>query len=199
MIERQQVEVKHPERRAAFWITLARSVLALALGLALILQPEKSRPFLVNFMGMFWFMAGLVSLRWGASGERARRMSVIVGIVGMVAGVLVLGRFLLIQLVGEAPMVLLLGIVVALTGLVHVFEGFRTGPAQRRQRSWTSTFLGAFEIVLGLVILVWRDDFGPVFYTVATIWAFVGAWVLLREALRQRSHAPVRSSEERLN
>jgi uncharacterized membrane protein HdeD (DUF308 family) len=175
-------------------ITLARSVLALALGLALILQPEKSRPFLVNFMGMFWFMAGLVSLRWGASGERAQRWSVVVGIVGMVTGALVLGRFLLIQLVGEAPMVLLLGIVVVLTGLVHVFEGFRTGPAQRRQRSWTSTFLGAFEIVLGLVILVWRDDFGPVFYTVATIWAFVGALVLLREALRQRSHASVRSS-----
>ena len=82
------VEAKHPELRAAFWITLARSMLALALGLALIVEPEKSRPFLINFIGVFWFVAGLMSLRWGASGERARRMSV-VGIVGIVAGVLV--------------------------------------------------------------------------------------------------------------
>src|SRR5512137_3222135 len=187
MNEPQPVEAKHPERRAAFWITLARSVLALALGLALILQPDKARPILVNFMGVFWLAAGIMSLRWGASGERARRMSVVVGIVGIMAGVLILGRFLLAQLVGEAPIVLLLGAVVVLTGLVHVFEGFRTGPGHQRQRSWTSTLLGAFEIVLGLVVLTWRDEFGPVFYAVVTIWAFMAALVLLREALRQRA------------
>ncbi len=187
MSERQPVEAKHPERRAAFWITLARSVLALALGLALILQPDKTRPFVINFVGVFWLAGGIMSLRWGASGERARRASVVVGIVGSVGGVLILGRFLLAQLVGEAPIVLLLGGVVVLTGLVHVFEGFRTGPDLQRQRSWTSTLLGAFEIVLGLVVLLWRDEFGPVFYAVVTLWAFLAALVLLRAALRQRA------------
>jgi uncharacterized membrane protein HdeD (DUF308 family) len=187
MSESQPIEAKHPERRAAFLVTLARSVLALALGLALIVQPEKSRPFLINFMGVFWFTAGLMSLRWGANGDRARRTSVVVGIIGIIAGVLVLGRFLLIQLVGEKPIVLLLGGIVVLTGVVHMFEGFRTGPGHQRQRSWTSTILGAFEIVLGFVVLVWRDDFGPIFYTVATIWAFVGALALLREALSKRA------------
>ena len=194
MNESQQVEAKHPERRAAFWITLARSVLALALGLALILQPDKTRPFVVNFIGVFWLAAGIMSLRWSASGERARRMSVVVGIVGIVAGVLILGRFLLAQLVGEALVVLLLGIIIVLTGLVHVFEGFRTGADRHRQRSWTSTLLGAFEIVLGLVVLTWRDEFGPLFYGVVTIWAFMVALVLLREALRQRAIARSRVS-----
>ena len=85
----------------AFWITLARSVLATALGLALILQPEKTRPMLINFMGMFWLMAGVMSLRWGANGERARRVSVVAGIVGITAGVLVLARFVIISVVGE--------------------------------------------------------------------------------------------------
>ena len=92
MSEPQPIEAKHPERHAAFWITLARSVLAL------ILQPEKSRPFLINFVGVFWLAAGIMSLRWGVGGERARRTSI-----------------------------------VALTGLVHVFEGFRTGPDHHRQ------------------------------------------------------------------
>src|SRR5512136_1797841 len=189
MSENQPIEAKHPERRAAFWITLARSVLALALGLALVLQPDKTRPFLINFIGVFWLAGGVMSLRWGASGERARRRSVVVGIVGIVAGALILGRFLMIQLVGEAPIVLLLGTVVVLTGLVHVFEGFRTDPGHQRQRSWTSTLLGAFEIVLGLVVLMWRDDFGSIFYALVTIWAFMAALVLLRQALRQRSRA----------
>jgi uncharacterized membrane protein HdeD (DUF308 family) len=191
MSEPRPIEAKHPERRAAFWITLARSVLALVLGLALVLQPNKTRPFVINFIGVFWLAAGIMSLRWGASGERARRRSVVVGIVGIVAGVLILGRYLLTELVGEAPVVLLLSIVVILTGLVHVFEGFQTGPDHQRQRSWTSTLLGAFEIVLGLVVLVWRDDFGAIFYAVVVIWAFTAALVLLRQALRQRFQSSV--------
>ena len=134
MIERQPVEAKHPERRAAYWITLVRSMLALILGLALVLQPDKTRPFLVNFIGMFWLAAGVMSVRWAASGERAQRMSVVVGIVSIVAGALILGRFFLTQRVGEAPIVLLLGSVVVFTGLVHVFEGFQTGPAHQRRR-----------------------------------------------------------------
>jgi uncharacterized membrane protein HdeD (DUF308 family) len=91
--------------------------------------------------------------------------------------------------VGVAPMVLLIGVVAVLTGLVHVFEGFRTGSNRQRQRSWISMLLGVFEIVLGLVVLAWRDDFGPVFYAVVVIWAFLAAFALLREALRQRARA----------
>jgi uncharacterized membrane protein HdeD (DUF308 family) len=106
-----------------------------------------------------------------------------------VAGLLILGRFLLIQFVGEAPIILLLGVIIVLTGLVHVFEGFRTGLGRQRQRSWISGLLGAFEIMLGLVVLVWRDDFGPFFYTLVTVWAFIAAFVLLREALLQRSRS----------
>ena len=194
MSEPQPVEAKHPERRAAFWITLARSALALALGLALILQPDKARPFLVNFIGVFWLAGGIMSLRWGASGDRARRMSVVVGIVGIVAGLLILGRFVLAQLVGEEPIVLLLGVIIVLTGLVHVFEGFRTGVDQQRRRSWTSILLGVFEIILGILVLLWRDDFGAVFYAVVTIWAFMAALILLREGLRQRTLVRSRSS-----
>ena len=55
----------------AFWITLVRGLLAIGLGVVLIFQPDKTRPMLVNFMGMFWLVSGIISLRWGARGERA--------------------------------------------------------------------------------------------------------------------------------
>jgi uncharacterized membrane protein HdeD (DUF308 family) len=151
------------KRNAAFWITLARSVLAVTLGLALILQPEKTRPILVNFMGMFWLMAGIMSLRWATNGERAQRASVVAGIVGIVAGALVLARFFILDTLGQPVLYVILGILIALIGLVHVFEGVRTGPDRLRRRSWTGMLLGAFEISLGLVLLLWREDLGPVF------------------------------------
>lgn len=88
---------------------------------------------------------------------------------------------------------LLLGVIMALTGLVHVFEGVRTGYGRQRQRSWLSTLLGVFEIVLGLVVLVWRDDYGMFFYVLVTIWAFVAGFVLLTEALRQRARVKLKN------
>lgn len=187
MSESMPIATQPAKRLVAHWVTLARSVLALTLGIALILHPDKTRPMLVNFIGMFWLMGGLMGLRWSVSGERARRMSIIIGLVGIVAGVMILGRFLLIQLIGEEPIVLLLGAIIVLTGLVHVFEGFRTGTDRQRQRSWTSTLLGAFEILLGVIVLVVRAEFGPAFYAVVTIWAFMAALILFREGLRQRA------------
>jgi uncharacterized membrane protein HdeD (DUF308 family) len=183
-------------RPMAFWITLARSVLATALGLALILQPEKTRPMLVNFMGMFWLMAGIMSLRWGANGERARRVSVVAGIIGITAGVLVLARFLILNVLGEEVVAAILGALIIMIGLVHIFEGFRTGADRQRQRSWTSTLLGVFEIGLGGVVLTWREEFGPGFYIIATIWAFLGAFVLLREAFGKRKAMRATQREE---
>ncbi|HTP10458.1 MAG TPA: DUF308 domain-containing protein [Anaerolineae bacterium] len=188
------VETQPTKRSVAHWVTLARSVLALTLGLGLILEPDKTRPMLINFIGMFWLMGGLMSLRWSVSGERARRISVVVGVVGIVAGALILGRFLLAQLLGESPIILLLGAIITLTGVVHVFEGFRTGTDRQRRRSWVSTLLGIFEIVLGVTVLLWRDDFGSFFYALVTIWAFMAALILLREGLRQRALVRSRSS-----
>ncbi len=181
------------KRSIKHWVTLARSILALTLGLGLILEPDKTRPMLINFIGMFWLIGGIMGLRWNVNGERAQRMSVVVGIIGVAAGALILGRYLLIQVIGEAPIVILLGVIIVLTGLVHMFEGFRTGTDRQRQRSWTSTLLGLFELALGVVVLVVGSDFGPVFYAVVTIWAFVAALILFREGLRQRARVQSRS------
>lgn len=71
--------------------------------------------------------------------------------------------------IGETPIVSLLGAIITLTGLVHVFEGFRVGEDRHRQRSWTSAVLGIFEIALGGVVLLWRDEFGRFFYAVVMI------------------------------
>jgi uncharacterized membrane protein HdeD (DUF308 family) len=170
----------------AFWITLARASLAVALGLALLLQPDKTRPMLANFMGMFWLAAGLMSLRWSASGERSRRASRIAGVIGVIAGLLVLGRSQVTAVVSEPVGITLLGVVAILTGIFHVVGGFERRHLPSRRRPWTSTILGVFEIVLGMLLLTSRLEFGKVFYLVAAAWAFAGAALLLGDALRMR-------------
>jgi uncharacterized membrane protein HdeD (DUF308 family) len=170
----------------AFWVTLARASLAVALGLALLLQPDKTRPMLANFMGGFWLAAGVMSLRWSASGERARRAARIAGLIGVIAGLLVLGRSQMAKVVSEPVGIGLLGAIAVLTGVFHVTGGFERTREPARHLPWTSIILGIFEIVLGIVVLTSSANFGTFSYLVAAGWAFAGAALLLGDALRLR-------------
>ena len=185
----------------AFWITLVRGLLAISLGVALIFQPDKARPMLVNFMGMYWLVSGIVSLRWGVRGERARGLSLLAGAAGMLAGIGMLSRRFTRGIAGDDVLLSVIGLIILLTGVMHIFGGFRTGqvetdPAsQNRPRglprtwSWTAFLLGVFEIVLGIMLVIEPLGRGPVVYFAASVWALVGGAILIGDAVRLRQRA----------
>jgi uncharacterized membrane protein HdeD (DUF308 family) len=176
----------------AFWITLVRSMLAITLGVALVFWPDKARPILVNFMGMFWLVSGIVSLRWGVHGERAKGLSLLAGAAGVLAGVGMLSRRFTQGMVGEDVLLSVVGLIILLTGLMHIVGGFRTGPvethllSQNRKWSWTAFLLGLFEIVLGVILVIAPMGRGPLIYFAASVWALVGGTILLGDAVRLR-------------
>ena len=176
----------------AFWITLMRGMLAISLGVALIFWPDKARPMLINFMGMFWLVSGIVSLRWGVHGERARGLSLLAGAAGFLAGVGMLSRRFTQGMVGEDVLLSVIGLIILLTGLMHILGGFRSGPevshlfSENRKWSWTAFLLGVFEMVLGLLLVVEPLGRGPLVYFAASFWALVGGAILLGDAARQR-------------
>jgi uncharacterized membrane protein HdeD (DUF308 family) len=182
----------------AFWITLIRGMLAVTLGVTLLIWPEKARPFLVSFMGMFWLASGIVSLRWGVHGERARGLSLLAGAAGVLAGIGMLSRRFTMGMVGEDVLLSVVGLIILLTGLMHIFGGFRNVPEETRVYgrirsrvwprtwSWTAFFLGMFEIVLGLLLVVEPMGRGPLIYVAASVWALIGGAILLSDALRLR-------------
>lgn len=179
-----------PVKRAGvfgFWVPLVRAALATTLGVALLIQPDKTRSILANFMGMFWLTSGLMSLRWGASGERPRPLSLVAGAVGVLVGIVALARNLMRGVMSEAVVISLLGGVMLLTGVLHAVGGFRTGEGMTRRWSWPSFLLGLFEVVLGVLLLLSPTEVRPIAYGAAAVWAFVGAFMLLGSALRHRA------------
>ncbi|HSG15804.1 MAG TPA: DUF308 domain-containing protein [Anaerolineae bacterium] len=183
---------------APFWVTLIRGLLATFLGLALVFQPDKARPMLVNFMGMFWLASGIMSVRWGATGHANRRpWSILAGIAGIIAGLLALTRRFTAGVLNEMLILNLLGGVMVLTGIIHITGGFRIGQ-QERHRTWASVLLGIFEIILGgLALMAQSLDFGPAIYWSLTIWALVGGFLLFADALAMRRRAKQNQPEQR--
>lgn len=169
-----------------FWIPLVRGIFALILGVVLILQPDKTRPVLANFMGMYWLASGLVSLRFTGSGRRARGVHLVAAAVGVLAGLGMLTRHLTASWAAEGVLTSLLGVVVLLTGAMHAFLGFREWQSATRHRTVTSTLLGIFEMVLGLALIISPLERGPVAYMAASIWALIGGIILIGDALAER-------------
>ena len=169
-----------------FTITLIRGLLALSLGIVLLFLPDKTRPMLGNFMGMFWLASGIISLRWSASGKRARRSGILAGVIGVLAGLAMLTRGVTNAWIRQDILFSLLGVVMLLTGILHTFGGFRVG---ERQWSWTSFMLGIFEVVLGLMLIIEPMGRSIFFYLAASIWALLGGIILILDAVRIRRSA----------
>jgi len=179
--------------QTALGVAMVRGALAIFLGLALFFLPDKSRPMLANFMGFYWLVSGVVSLRWGTAVRPVRRLPILAGVIGVLAGLMVVSRLFLQNFVGEVLIFNLIGFIMLLTGLLHVFGGFRTDNLTRSM-TWGSIILGIFEIILGALLITTTAGFSPAIHLAISIWAFTGGFMILADAWRLR--AKLRQMEE---
>jgi hypothetical protein len=178
----------------AYWIALGRSVLAMILGLALIFYPKKAQSLFVNFIGLFWIAGSLMTIRWGLANERSRLLTILVGVVGIVAGMAALASDIIDNWI---LLDRLLGATALLTGILHVSSMLQVRPRAHSPEKRSGVLLGTFEIGLGLVLLLRPYDQRLFVHYVAAAWAFVGgitifldALVLRRKALEPQDPAP---------
>jgi uncharacterized membrane protein HdeD (DUF308 family) len=167
-----------------WWLNLVRGVVALIIGILIFAWPNVAGSMLVNFMGIYWLVSGLMSLRWGLSTHRAKRLWFAAGIIGTVGGVLILLRSLYGRFIDPGLMITLFGVVALITGLMHLFGGFRTADMIREQ-SWGSVLLGIMEVILG-ILLIFSTSIGPFTKIAAGSWAFIGGISLVLQSLQTR-------------
>ena len=196
---RRRLSVHTPGPMALVWVTAARGVMAIVLGLALALQRDRAPAALVNFMGVYWILNGIVSLQWGLAAEGPRRrLPLAAGAIGIVTGAVVL-----VADVGTSFLLAILGVVIALTGVAHVLGGFEL--ADRSGRRWRPGVpLGVLEIGLGTTLILTADRHDSLSTWLASGWALLGGAVLISDALLMRrqlladaDHPAGPTSEER--
>jgi uncharacterized membrane protein HdeD (DUF308 family) len=107
-----------------WWLTAVRGLVALTLALAIVVAGGGTAR-LVTFLGLYWMVGGLITLRFALAirPRRGARLGLAAGIAAVVGAVLVLLREGLSGLVRPDLLVGLVGWSAVLTGLLRVLGG----------------------------------------------------------------------------
>ncbi len=174
------------QKRLLANLTIFRGAVALLLGFLLLIQPESSRFYAINFMGVYWLLGGIVSLRVAKSAPRAKGFRIASGIIGIVAGVALLSRTISVSFLTLTILLSALGVLILFSGILHILAGLRFSEAIGQGWKVANVLLGLFEAVFGVMLLLipWvRFDLA---YLSLVAWAILGGIIMLGDGLRVR-------------
>jgi len=172
----------------SWYLYVIRGVFAIVLGILLL--TERAQWSAVQYMGIFWLTIGLTNISWARSKGREihlARWSMIAGILSVIAGVIALLRPLLATYFNSWTIALLLGVLVILTGLLHIFGGFRISSEYGSQWAWGSYLVGFVQVFLGAIVLIYPWEPIPVVWSIAGGWCIITGILLLFDARRLRA------------
>jgi len=129
-----------------WWLVLLEGIASLIIGLFLLTSPGITLLVLVQVMGIFWLVGGIFriisifldSSLWG--------LKLLAGLLGVVAGLIILQHPLWSAILVPAIIVIIIGIEGLLFGGISLILAFRGG-------GWGVGLLGGLSIVFGLVLL----------------------------------------------
>jgi uncharacterized membrane protein HdeD (DUF308 family) len=130
-----------------WWLFLLQGIAGVLLGLMLITYPGATLIALVTFLGFYWLFTGILALaRVFVDRSVPWIWSLLIGIVGILAGLLVLRHPLFAALTVPATIVIVLGIQGLIMGVLDIAAGFTGGGP------W-SLFVGVINIAIAVLLL----------------------------------------------
>lgn len=173
-----------PERMAMpWWVALINGIASLLLGALLICSPGMTTLILIQFLGFYWLIDGIISivriftkttdLHWGWLLAR--------GILGILAGLVVINNPLWSTILIPTFLVILLGIQGIIGGVIGLVEGFRDGPG------WGAIIVGAIGIIFGIILLASPLIAATVLPVVVGVFAVIGGLAAIVLSFQMRS------------
>ncbi|HTN71441.1 MAG TPA: DUF308 domain-containing protein [Methylomirabilota bacterium] len=130
-----------------WWVFLLQGVAGIVLGLMIITDPGATLVVLVTFLGFYWFFAGVMALvRVFVDRSVPWIWSLLIGVIGICAGLVVLRHPLLAALSVPTVIVIVLGVQGLIIGVLEIVGGFTGG-------GLPSFFLGVVNLLIGLLLL----------------------------------------------
>ena len=134
------------EALVPWWAVLIQGIAAIILGVLLLVKPVGSIAILVQFLGIYWFIEGIISIVLIFIDKTAWGWKLISGIIGILAGLAIIQYPLWATLLVPTTLVWLFGffgIVIGVTALIQAFQG----------AGWGEGILGVLSILFGVLLL----------------------------------------------
>lgn len=164
---------KEVQPAAPWWAVLIQGISALIIGILLITNTAMTTIVLVQFIGIYWLISGIFSIVSIFLDNTAWGLKLFSGILGILAGIVVMQHPLWSPLVVGKVIVIILGLEGLMIGIVNIIQAFKGGGLGigllgvlsiifgiiLLSNSWSATFslplvLGVFAIIMGIVTIV---------------------------------------------
>ena len=130
-----------------WWVFLLQGLAAIVLGFMLLTEPAATMVALTTFFGFYWLITGVLALVHVFVGRDTHRIwSLLSGILGILAGLLVLRHPLAAALTIPAILVLILGAQGFVMGVFEIIAAFRGA-------GLGSFILGVINLIIGVLLL----------------------------------------------
>jgi uncharacterized membrane protein HdeD (DUF308 family) len=129
-----------------WWLVLLQGIFAVMLGLLLLSSPAITTLVLIQFIGIYWLISGVFHLVGIFLDHTDWGWKLFAGVLGVIAGLLVIQNPLWSTVFIPATLIVILGITALVFGIVSLIAVFRGG-------GWSAGILGALGILIGLALL----------------------------------------------
>ena len=132
-----------------WWVPLIFGILSILLGIFFFVQPGITSAVVVKFIGIYWLVSGVITLIHMFQDHTAWGWKLFSGVLGIIAGLLVLFSDPLMAALGVGwAFTLVLGIWGIFMGIIMLISAFQGG-------GWGPGIMGVLAIILG-IFLAWN-------------------------------------------
>jgi uncharacterized membrane protein HdeD (DUF308 family) len=170
-----------PARRTPWWLVLLSGIALVLIGILLITDSDQTLYTLVLFLGIWWFIGGILDLvslfidrtHWG--------WKLFSGILGIIAGAIIIRHPMWAAVLVPATLVWVIGIFGIIIGAIELLRAFQGA-------GWGAGILGVASIILGIILV--SADVGVAVQTAivaGSIWAIIAGIASIVWSFRLRS------------
>jgi uncharacterized membrane protein HdeD (DUF308 family) len=139
--------LEQKDQSDVWWVFLLEGIASIIFGILLITHPAATVVAFVIFLGLYWLFVGVLELvRVFVDKSVPWYWSLLIGILGIIAGIIVLNHPIFAAVVLPTAIVVWLGVLGLVIGILGIIGGFTGG-------GWGSFFFGLINFVIGLILL----------------------------------------------
>ena len=162
-----------------WWLVLLEGIAAVIVGIMLLSNTAETTVFLIQVLGLYWLISGILSIIRIFMDSSGWGWKLLSGVIGIMAGVLVLQNPLWSAILVPTTLVWMIGLGGIVMGIISLIQAFRGG-------GWGAGILGVLSIIFGIMLV------GNAFIAalglpwLIAIFALVGGIAAIIQAFRMR-------------